>query len=65
MRQYRLEFFNRTAGHIAHSYPFPAASDADAIAFAEIWSEEGPLELWIDDTRLRRWNAPGPGETRT
>jgi hypothetical protein len=58
MRLYRLDFFNRIAGHLAHSYPFPAASDAEAIAFAEIWSDEAPMELWIEDTRLRRWDAP-------
>lgn len=34
MPEYRLHFLNRKGGDFAHSYPFPAASDADAIAFA-------------------------------
>ena len=58
MPNYRLHFLNRDKGHIAHSYPFPAASDADAMAFAEIWSDEAPMELWVEDTRLRRWDGP-------
>jgi len=57
MPEYRLHFLNRARGRIAHVYPFPAASDAEAIAFAEVWKEEAPMELWIEDTRLRRWNA--------
>lgn len=57
MPEYRLHFLNRARGHIAHTYPFPAATDAEAIAFAEIWKEDAPMELWIEDTRLRRWKA--------
>jgi hypothetical protein len=56
MREYRLDFLHSIAGHITHSYPFPAANDAEAIAFAEVWADEAPMELWTDDIRLRRWN---------
>ena len=58
MPEYRLHFLDRARGHVAHTYPFPAASDAEAIAFAEIWKEDAPMELWIEDRRLRRWKAP-------
>ena len=57
MPEYRLHFIDRARGRIAHTYPFPAASDTEAIAFAEVWKEEAPMELWFEDTRLRRWNA--------
>jgi hypothetical protein len=57
MPEYRLHFLDRACGRIAHTYLFPAASDAEAIAFAEVWKEEAPMELWFEDTRLRRWNA--------
>ena len=58
MPEYRLHFLDRASGHVAHTYPFPAASDAEAIAFAEIWKEDAPMELWIEDRRLGRWKAP-------
>ena len=57
MPEYRLHFIDRARGRIAHTYPFPAASDAEAIAFAEVWKEDAPMELWFEDTRLRRWKA--------
>jgi hypothetical protein len=57
MPEYRLHFIDRARGRIAHTYPFPAASDAEEIAFAEVWKEDAPMELWFEDTRLRRWNA--------
>ena len=58
MPEYRLHFLNRTGDDVAHSYPFPARTDAEAIAFAEVWKEDAPMELWSEDIRLRRWNPP-------
>ena len=59
MPVYRLHFLHRVGGHVAHSYPFPAASDAEAVAFAEIWKEDAPMELWTEDSRLKRWDTRG------
>ncbi len=56
MREYQLHFLDRSGGEIAHTYPFPARSDAEAIAFARIWREDAPMELWLNDIRLQRWN---------
>lgn len=60
MPEYRLHFLNRNGGHISHTYPFPAGTDAEAIAFAEVWREDAPMELWIEDNRLRRWDPSNP-----
>jgi hypothetical protein len=57
MAEYRLHFLNRAGGHVAHTYPFPAATEAEAIAFSEVWKEEGPMELWSENRRIRRWDA--------
>ena len=58
MPVYRLHFFSLSGGHLAHSYPFAAASDSEAFAFAEVWKDDAPMELWTEDSRLRRWEAP-------
>ena len=63
MPVYRLHFLNPAGGHVAHTYPFPATSDAEALAFAEIWKDDAPMELWIEDSRLRRWDAPDEAST--
>ena len=54
---YRLHFINRVTGQIAHSYEFHAASDDAARQFAQVWEEEGPMELWGPKGRLGRWPA--------
>ena len=56
MPLYRLHFLSPVGEHLAHSYPFPADSDSDAIAFAEVWKEDAPMELWSEDSRLKRWD---------
>ena len=58
MAVYRLHFFSLSGGHLAHSYPFAAASDAEALAFAEVWKDDAPMELWAEDSRLKRWDRP-------
>ena len=40
---YRLHFINPATGRIGHTYEFFAADDAEAIKFATVWSEDGPM----------------------
>ena len=58
MPAYRLNFLSRVGGRVAHTYPFEARSDEAALSFARVWTEDGPLELWCEDVRLKRWDAP-------
>jgi len=57
MDAYRLYFMDRFSGHIDHRREFVADSDAAAIAIAESWSEGQPMELWLGDHKLKRWEA--------
>lgn len=60
MPSYRLCFVSRASGAIVHRYQFDCADDGSAEAFADVWSEEAPMELWRGGLRLRRWDAkPG------
>ena len=52
---YRLHFIDRRTGAIGHTYDFHAESDEAAIKFAEVWSEDAPMELW-GRRRVRRWD---------
>ena len=60
MPEYRLQFLARDSGRIAHSYAFQAANDAKALAFAGVWDEDAPMELWCEDVRVKRWEHPAP-----
>jgi hypothetical protein len=46
----------RFSGHIEHYREFEAADDEAAIAIAEGWREDGPMELWNRERKLRHWN---------
>jgi hypothetical protein len=60
MRYFRLYFMDRFSGHIDHFREFEAADDAEALAIAESWREDRPMELWNRHRKLKHWNAPPP-----
>jgi hypothetical protein len=55
---YRLHFLARDSERVAHTYPFEARSDSEAIRFAAVWDEDAPMELWCEDSKLKRWDQP-------
>jgi hypothetical protein len=55
MRYYRLYFMDRFNGHIDHFREFEAENDGDALALAEGWREDRPMELWNRERKLMRW----------
>jgi hypothetical protein len=57
MRYYRLYFMDRFSGHIDHFREFEAADDEAAVAIAEGWREDRPMELWNLERRLKQWNG--------
>jgi hypothetical protein len=57
MRYYRLYFMDRFSGHIDHFREFEAADDDVAIAVAEGWREDRPMELWNLERRLKQWDG--------
>ena len=54
---YRLHFINPDTGMIGHTYEFFAADDAEAIKFATVWSEDGPMVLWGRKGRVKSWGS--------
>ena len=60
MRYYRLYFMDRFSGHIDHFREFEAEDDDSALAVAEGWREDRPMELWSRQHKLRHWEAPEP-----
>ena len=55
MPLYRIEFVSRVSGRVAHQYRFDASDDGAAIAFAGVWIEDAPMELWRGREKLKRW----------
>ena len=55
MRYYRLYFMHRFSGHIDFFREFEAEDDDCAIAIAEGWIEDRPMELWNLERKLKRW----------
>jgi hypothetical protein len=55
---YRLHFINRATGTIGQTYEFHAKDDEAALAFAEVWASEGPMQLWSNKGCLKLWDAP-------
>lgn len=55
MLYYRLYFFDRFSGHIDHFREFEAEDDAAALAVAQQWGDDRPMELWNRERRLKRW----------
>jgi hypothetical protein len=55
MNYYRLYFMHRFSGHIDHFREFDAENDERAIAVAEGWREDQPMELWNRERKLQRW----------
>lgn len=58
MSYYRLYFMDRFSGHIDHFREFQAEHDDDALAIAERWREDRPMELWNRERKLKHWNMP-------
>ena len=58
MRYFRLYFMDRSSGHIDHFREFEAADDAEALAIAESWREDRPMELWNRHRKLKHWDGP-------
>jgi hypothetical protein len=56
MHYYRLYFMDRVTGHIDHFREFEAKDDAGALAIAERWREDRPMELWNRERKLKRWD---------
>ena len=56
MNGYRLYFMDRFSGHIDHRRDFLAHSDPEAIGIAEGWFDGAPMELWLGDRKLKRWD---------
>ena len=56
MRYYRLYFMDGFSGHIEHFREFEAEDDNSALAIAEEWREERPMELWNRERKLRHWD---------
>ena len=55
MHYYRLYFMHRFSGHIDHFREFEAKDDDHALAIAEGWREDGRMELWNGERRLKQW----------
>lgn len=62
MRYYRLYFMHRFSGHIDHFREFEAEDDAAALAMAEGWREDRPMELWNRERKLKHWDAAPPAQ---
>lgn len=56
MDYYRLYFMDRFSGHIDHFREFEAEGDHAAVAIAEGWASDGPMELWNRTRKLKRWD---------
>jgi hypothetical protein len=57
MAGYRLYFMDRFSGHIDNRREFLADGDAQAVAIAQLWHDGSPMELWLGEHKLRRWEA--------
>jgi hypothetical protein len=57
MRYYRLYFMDRFSGHIEHFREFEADDDQSALVIADGWREDGPMELWNRERKLRHWDG--------
>jgi hypothetical protein len=58
MRYYRLYFMDRFSGHIDHFREFEADDDDAALAIAEGWHVDRPMELWNRQRKLKQWHDP-------
>jgi hypothetical protein len=61
MTGYRLYFIDRYSGHIEHRREFIADDDAHALAIADGWMTGQPMELWLGDQKLKRWEDESAG----
>ena len=57
MLYYRLYFMDRFSGHIDHYREFEADSDEAALAIAQGWREDRPMELWNLRRKLKHWDV--------
>jgi hypothetical protein len=59
---YRLYFMDRFSGHIDHFREFEADGDDAALASAEAWREDQPMELWNRERKLKHWDTPNASD---
>lgn len=57
MAGYRLYFMDRFSGHIEHRREFFADDNDAAISICDSWSTGQPMELWLGEHKLRRWEG--------
>lgn len=62
MRYYRLYFMDRFSGHIDQFREYEAEDDESALAIAEGWREDRPMELWNHQRKLKHWNSPATSD---
>ena len=55
MEYYRLFLFDY-GQHIEGAHEFEAQNDEAAIKIAESWRQEGQMELWQRDRRVKHWD---------
>ena len=61
MAGYRLYFMDRHSGHIETRREFIAEDDTQALAVASGWTTGQPMELWLDNHMLKRWEGESTG----
>ena len=57
MDGYRLYFMDRFSGHIDHRRDFVAGSETAATRIAQGWYNGAPMELWLGERKVKRWEA--------
>jgi len=57
VQSYRLYFLDAQGRHIKAFQQFEAEDDESAMAAAERFRGEGPMELWCSARRVEKWPA--------
>jgi len=57
VHSYRLYFLDPQVGHIRTFQQFDSAEDVSAMAVAERFRGEGPMELWCNARKVAKWPA--------
>ena len=55
MLSYTLYFVDPADGQILRRYTFDAKDDLAATAFASMWIEHGPMQLWRGLEKIEEW----------
>jgi hypothetical protein len=65
MSGYRLYYIDAVSGHIERRREFDSDDDASAMPMATGWSTGQPMELWLENHKLKRWDAQAMGRPPT